>query len=206
MSNPCLRASKMKKLKFTIAALLTLCMMQGALAVAPGGALGSGSKKGRVEKESAPRMEATGPESPIMDPSMEAMETQVVTNTQEETPSIETTSKVNIGKKAQEGQSSNSFDAEDFDRLALNQMNKKEARKELKERIKQLRQKVKNNEPASSMADDMLILCVILCFFIPPLAVYLATGEIGFEFWLSLILTLLFFVPGVIYSLIVVLS
>lgn len=49
------------------------------------------------------------------------------------------------------------------------------------------------------------IVLVILAILIPPLAVYLAKG-LGTEFWISLILTLLFFLPGVIYSLIVVLT
>ena len=54
--------------------------------------------------------------------------------------------------------------------------------------------------------DTSKILQVILCFFIPPLAVYLHEGEINSKFWISLVLTLLFFFPGFIYSLLVVLD
>ncbi len=45
---------------------------------------------------------------------------------------------------------------------------------------------------------------VILAIFIPPLAVYLHEGEINNRFWISLVLTLLVWLPGVIYALLVV--
>jgi uncharacterized membrane protein YqaE (UPF0057 family) len=46
-------------------------------------------------------------------------------------------------------------------------------------------------------------LLIVLCILLPPLAVFLKYG-IGTEFWISLILTLIFWLPGVIYALIVV--
>jgi uncharacterized membrane protein YqaE (UPF0057 family) len=46
---------------------------------------------------------------------------------------------------------------------------------------------------------------VILSFLLPPLAVFLHVG-MGTPFWISLLLTLLFWVPGVIYALLVVLD
>lgn len=46
-------------------------------------------------------------------------------------------------------------------------------------------------------------LLIVLCILLPPLAVFLKFG-IGTEFWISLILTLIFWLPGVIYALIVV--
>jgi len=53
---------------------------------------------------------------------------------------------------------------------------------------------------------DQLIL-VILCLipFFAPLAVYLARG-IGKEFWISVLLTLLFVLPGMVYGLLIVLD
>ncbi len=48
-----------------------------------------------------------------------------------------------------------------------------------------------------------LILEVILCFLLPPLAVFLHSG-IGTPFWINLILTLLFWLPGIIHGLLVV--
>ncbi|MBK9570178.1 MAG: YqaE/Pmp3 family membrane protein [Chitinophagaceae bacterium] len=50
------------------------------------------------------------------------------------------------------------------------------------------------------------MLLVILALLLPPLAVYLHEGVINKRFWISLLLTILFFVPGVIYALIVILG
>lgn len=48
-------------------------------------------------------------------------------------------------------------------------------------------------------------LLVIAAFLLPPLAVGLAEG-ITKRFWISVVLTILFYVPGLLYSLYVVLS
>lgn len=88
-------------------------------------------------------------------------------------------------------------------------VSKKELRRSLKSAMHQRKQSKNKHDgsvPSSPLADDMMILCVILCFFIPPLAVYLWENEIGINFWISLVLTLLFWVPGIIFSLIVVLA
>lgn len=50
------------------------------------------------------------------------------------------------------------------------------------------------------------LLLVIATILIPPLGVFLHQGAINSKFWISLVLTLLFFIPGLIYSLIVVLG
>lgn len=50
------------------------------------------------------------------------------------------------------------------------------------------------------------LLLVIITILIPPLGVFLHQGGITNKFWISLLLTLLFYVPGLIYSLIVVLG
>ena len=82
-----------------------------------------------------------------------------------------------------------------------NTKTKNEVRTSSREKIAQ-RRKIDSN---STSADDRLILLVILAILSPPLAVFLARG-IGTEFWISLILTLLFYFPGMIYSLLVVLD
>lgn len=46
----------------------------------------------------------------------------------------------------------------------------------------------------------MNILRIVLAIFIPPLAAFLTVG-LALQFWLNLILTLIFFVPGVIHAL-----
>lgn len=50
------------------------------------------------------------------------------------------------------------------------------------------------------------LLLVIVTILVPPLGVFLHQGAINTKFWVSLLLTLLFYVPGLIYSLIVVLG
>ncbi len=65
-----------------------------------------------------------------------------------------------------------------------------------------------NTRIAASTSNDAgvsLLIIVIITIFIPPLGVALVRG-IHIEFWLDLILTLCFFIPGLIYGLIVVLS
>lgn len=56
-------------------------------------------------------------------------------------------------------------------------------------------------EPASPLSESDILL-IILCIILPPLAVYLMDG-IGTSFWLDLILTLIFWLPGVIFAFIV---
>ena len=51
----------------------------------------------------------------------------------------------------------------------------------------------------------MKILLVILCLFIPPLAVYLKTNNVKTTL-INLVLSILFFIPGVIHALWVVLA
>jgi uncharacterized membrane protein YqaE (UPF0057 family) len=83
------------------------------------------------------------------------------------------------------------------------------SRKEKKERLKQVKKEMKafkaskknGGEPSTNT-----LLLVILAIILPPLAVYLHQGEINKKFWIDLILTLLFFLPGIIYALYVILS
>jgi uncharacterized membrane protein YqaE (UPF0057 family) len=51
-----------------------------------------------------------------------------------------------------------------------------------------------------------LALLLILSVLVPPLAVFLKERQINSRFWLSLLLTLLFWLPGVIYSILVILA
>ena len=93
---------------------------------------------------------------------------------------------------------------------ALNEfktLSKKQKREKIKE-AKSVLKKYKADKKAGRAADSdtNTILLVILAIFIPPLAVYLHQNEINSKFWISLVLTLLFWVPGVIYSLLVVLD
>lgn len=83
------------------------------------------------------------------------------------------------------------------------------SKKEKKERIKEVKKQLKlfkANKAAGKADDEELILLVVLAILLPPLAVYLHQNAINTKFWISLVLTLLFFLPGVIYSLLVVLG
>jgi uncharacterized membrane protein YqaE (UPF0057 family) len=83
------------------------------------------------------------------------------------------------------------------------------SRKERKMRIKEVKKELRQYRKAKRNGDDPstnTLLLVILAILLPPLAVYLHQGEINTKFWISLILTLLFFIPGIIYALIVVLG
>ncbi len=83
------------------------------------------------------------------------------------------------------------------------------SQKEKNVRIKEAKKEIKNfkkQKRNGGDADTNTLLLVILAILLPPLAVYLHQGEINTKFWISLILTLLFWLPGVIYALIVILG
>lgn len=78
------------------------------------------------------------------------------------------------------------------ERLAsMTKAEKKELKKEIRKSIQ------------GSAASSTNILLIILAILIPPLAVGLYEG-ITNRFWISLLLTILFFLPGMIYALLVV--
>jgi uncharacterized membrane protein YqaE (UPF0057 family) len=82
-------------------------------------------------------------------------------------------------------------------------------RKEKKDRIRAIKvvlKEYKANKKAGNEPSTDQTLLIILSILLPPLAVYLHQGEINNKFWISLLLTLLFWLPGVIYSLLVVLG
>ena len=70
---------------------------------------------------------------------------------------------------------------------------------------KQMREFKKERRSGKADPNTDQVLLVILAILLPPLAVYLHEGEINGKFWLDLILTLIFFIPGIIYALIVIL-
>ena len=53
---------------------------------------------------------------------------------------------------------------------------------------------------------DNKILAIICAIFIPPLGVYLKEGSITMHFWIDLLLCCLFWLPGIIYALYIVLT
>jgi uncharacterized membrane protein YqaE (UPF0057 family) len=84
----------------------------------------------------------------------------------------------------------------------LSKAEKKERIKEVKKAIKEYKAaKKKHMEPKAST-----LIQIIFAILIPPLGVYLHEGVINTRFWIDLILTILFFLPGMIYALIIVLG
>lgn len=73
---------------------------------------------------------------------------------------------------------------------------RKEVRKTLKERFKAMRE--------AGETDTLLL--VIIAILLPPLAMLIYEGGLTSRFWLSLLLTLLFYLPGLIYTLYIILS
>ncbi len=84
-------------------------------------------------------------------------------------------------------------------------LSKKERKLRIKDAKKELKAYKKEKRGGQEPSTNTLLL-VILCILLPPLAVYLHQGEINNRFWISLLLTLIFWIPGVVYSLIVVLG
>jgi uncharacterized membrane protein YqaE (UPF0057 family) len=83
------------------------------------------------------------------------------------------------------------------------------SKKEKKDRLKDVKKAVKEYKAAQKAGKEPstnTLLLVILAILLPPLAVYLHQGEINSKFWIALLLTLLFWLPGVIYALVVILG
>jgi uncharacterized membrane protein YqaE (UPF0057 family) len=88
---------------------------------------------------------------------------------------------------------------------ALKNLSKKEKRERTKAAKKEIKA-FKAAKKAGQEPSTNTLLLVILAILLPPLAVYLHQGEINSKFWIALLLTLLFWLPGVIYALIVILG
>src|SRR6476469_3631574 len=85
-------------------------------------------------------------------------------------------------------------------------LSKHERKKRIKEAKKTWKEYKADKRAGKAESDTNTILLVILAILLPPLAVYLYEGEINTRFWISIILTLLFWIPGVIYALILILG
>ena len=88
-------------------------------------------------------------------------------------------------------------------RESLSEFSRKERRELKRDQRKAVKQAMKDHKDASGVSQLLLVIITIL---IPPLGVFIHQGAINGKFWLSLLLTLLFYLPGLIYSLIVVLG
>lgn len=84
------------------------------------------------------------------------------------------------------------------------EMSKKEKRAYRKSIKKDVKKAVKDWKSAGSRDTETLLL-VIIAILLPPLAMALYDG-LSKRFWISLLLTILFYIPGLIYTLIVILG
>ena len=84
-------------------------------------------------------------------------------------------------------------------------LSKKERKLKIKESKKELKAYKAAKKTGQEPSTNTLLL-VVLAILLPPLAVYLHEGEINNRFWISLLLTILFWIPGVIYALIIILG
>jgi uncharacterized membrane protein YqaE (UPF0057 family) len=85
---------------------------------------------------------------------------------------------------------------------SLSHREKKMMLKEVKATIRDYKKEKKEGQEPSTNT----LLMVIIAILLPPLAVYLHEGEINNKFWIDLLLTLIFWLPGVIYALVVILD
>jgi uncharacterized membrane protein YqaE (UPF0057 family) len=86
----------------------------------------------------------------------------------------------------------------------FNSLSRKERRARIKESKKYLKEYRAAKKAGRSKTETDQTLLIILCILLPPLAVYLKENDVDTKFWISLILTLIFWIPGIIYALLVV--
>ena len=82
-------------------------------------------------------------------------------------------------------------------------MSRKERKAKRKEIREEMREAIKEHKQSDNTDKLLLILITIL---IPPLGMFIYEDGITSRFWISLLLTLLFYVPGLIYTLIIILG
>lgn len=195
---------KLNRIALLVAAMF--CIGQSLLAYNPGGEVG-GKDKSRSTKTAEQQMHKTVPavsEAEIM-AVMEAdlVSDEATTNTPAKT-AAKTTQKEN-GADSPEPAVKHSPSQQS--KTKMSRAERKAMKKELKANLKEMRKRMKAQKKSPLAPDaggDPLLYC-ILAFFIPPLAVGLWVGGLTGEFWLNLILTLLFWLPGFIHALIVIL-
>lgn len=83
---------------------------------------------------------------------------------------------------------------------SLSKNDKKERVSKVKTAVQQYKASLKNGE----RIDDNKLLAIIFAILIPPVGVVLYENKVTTKFWISLLLTFIFWLPGMIYSLLVV--
>ncbi len=199
----------MIRFRSILLALMLLIPAAGAIAIAPGGTLdGTGGLNERTPGVSE-RSPALAPSSiEVGDRATENVELpaevenyrpQIVKKSTSTNDLDEGTSAASVRPEAQH-KSVQQMDRAEKKAFRARVKNNK---KDLKNALVKARKDKKENRSAD---DTELLLLVILAILLPPLAVYLYDGSITINFWISLILTLIFWLPGIIFALVYILG
>ena len=73
-----------------------------------------------------------------------------------------------------------------------------------KEQIKNLRHQLKEARRTGLSGGDNQLVAIIVAIFLPFIGVLIYEGEVTTHFWIALLLTFLFWLPGFIYALLVI--
>jgi uncharacterized membrane protein YqaE (UPF0057 family) len=85
-------------------------------------------------------------------------------------------------------------------------LSRHEKKMRLKEVNREVREYKKEKRHGSDDSGVSQLLLIIIAILLPPLAVALHEGGINSRFWIDLLLTLLFYLPGLIYALVIILG
>jgi uncharacterized membrane protein YqaE (UPF0057 family) len=77
-------------------------------------------------------------------------------------------------------------------------------KKARKREARRLLKTYKAEKRSGNKADNRIIFLAIIAIFLPPLAVFLKEETINSRFWICLLLSLLFLLPGIVYAMLVV--
>ena len=80
----------------------------------------------------------------------------------------------------------------------------KSEKKDRASKVKSAIQQYKSTLKSGDKIDDNKLLAIIFAILIPPVGVVLYENKVTTKFWISLLLTFIFWLPGMIYSLLVV--
>lgn len=86
----------------------------------------------------------------------------------------------------------------------LSHHEKKMKLKEINKQVRDYKKEKRSGRDDGSGVSQLLL--IIIAILLPPLAVALHEGGINSRFWIDLLLTLLFYLPGLIYALVIILG
>ena len=178
--------------------------VQVVWAASPGGGVEGERKIGGMKDRQEQR--GIAKESPVSEMEMVAVEEALLENQNEEQLTA-----VNAKKGQEKGLGKPAEPAIQHSSKA--KLSARQRREEKRAALKKLRKLAKSHHktikaaaaPTAPSAGGSVGLFIILAIFIPPLSVLLWMGDATPEFWFNLLLTLFFWIPGVIHAIVVIL-